>query len=149
MTGPKGPKVLKVLRFDSPVGAEGCGGGWRRKIKRGAPDGAGCIEGLCSLRSRGLSGLRLLRVVVSPSAMNMKSALRDSFSPPSQPSQPFYTTLSPRESAGLSPCPPKAGAPSCFRECRPSDVRRLPADWHLPALESLSASTEILRYSSG
>ena len=59
------------------------GRGWRRKIKRGAPDGAGCIEGLCSLRSRGLSGLWLLRVVVSPSAMNMKSALRDSFSPPS------------------------------------------------------------------
>ena len=38
--------------------------------------------------------------------------------PPSQPSQPFYTTLGPRESAGLSPCPPRAGAPSCFREYR-------------------------------
>ena len=73
MTGPLG---RRVLRFDSHFVAEGCGGGWRRKIKRGAPDGAGCVERLCSLRSRGLSGLRLLRVVVSPSAMNMKSALR-------------------------------------------------------------------------
>ena len=30
--GPKGPRVLKVLRFDSHYVAEGCGGGWRRSL---------------------------------------------------------------------------------------------------------------------
>jgi len=35
--------------------------------KRGAPDGAGCIEGLCSLRSRGDSGFAAEgKVVASP-----------------------------------------------------------------------------------
>ena len=48
-------------------GSKGGSGGLRRKIKGGAPDGAGCVEGLCSLRSRGDSGFAAEgKVVASP-----------------------------------------------------------------------------------
>lgn len=39
-------------RGTGPLGPEGSGGGWRRKLrKRSAANAAGCAEGLCSLRS--------------------------------------------------------------------------------------------------
>ena len=54
----------KVLKMDGPsaqgflsltaLRAEGCGGGFAAELKKGdAADAAGCVEGLCSLRSRG------------------------------------------------------------------------------------------------
>ena len=48
------PDSRKVLRFDSPYGAEGGGGALGAQIlkKKGTAAAAGCVEWLCSLRSR-------------------------------------------------------------------------------------------------
>ena len=49
----------KVLRFDGALGPEGCGSGFAADFEeKGRGFAAGCVEGLCSLRSGGdsLSG---------------------------------------------------------------------------------------------
>lgn len=48
------PDSRKVLRFDSPYGAEGGGGALGAQIlkKKGTAAAAGCVEWLCSLCSR-------------------------------------------------------------------------------------------------
>ena len=48
------PDSRKVLRFDSPYGAEVGGGALGAQIlkKKGTAAAAGCVEWLCSLRSR-------------------------------------------------------------------------------------------------
>ena len=48
------PDSRKVLRFDSPYGAEDGGGALGAQIlkKKGAAAAAGCVEWLCSLCSR-------------------------------------------------------------------------------------------------
>ena len=53
----------KVLKMDRPAAGgflsltglwpEGCGGGFAAIFKGGAANAAGCVEGLCSLRSGG------------------------------------------------------------------------------------------------
>ena len=75
--------------------AEGCGGGWRRSIKRGAPVGAGCVEGLCFKGRRkvlkfdrpmaggfsGLTGPLGPRVVVAAGAAGFRRAFPTGASP--------------------------------------------------------------------
>ena len=64
-----GASPRRFLRFLSLTAfqAEGCGGGFAASKKGGAADAAGCIEGLCTLRSGGDSpdGLRVV-VAASP-----------------------------------------------------------------------------------
>ena len=57
--GLTGPMGRKVLRFDGALGPEGCGSGFAADFEeKGRGFAAGCVEGLCSLRSGGdsLSG---------------------------------------------------------------------------------------------
>ena len=55
-----GPKVLKVLRFDSPFRAEGCGGRFAAVFKKGArltaQVMAACGGGLCRREGDSSSG---------------------------------------------------------------------------------------------
>ena len=41
------PDGWRVLKFDGPLGPEGCGGGFAAELKKGgAAFAAGCVEGL-------------------------------------------------------------------------------------------------------
>ena len=48
------PRGRRVLKFDGAFGPEGCSGGFAADFEaKGRGSAAGCIEGLCSLRSGG------------------------------------------------------------------------------------------------
>ena len=49
MDGPTAQGFLSLTAFQ----AEGCGGGFAADFKKGRGSAAGCVEGLCSLRSGG------------------------------------------------------------------------------------------------
>ena len=67
----------RVLKFDGAFGPEGCGGGFAADFEaKGRGSAAGCIEGLCSLRSGG-DGPSGRGWWIALWAMLIKSALRD------------------------------------------------------------------------